>query len=78
MPKERFYSDNGKACKCGGTIFSYTLEVMPLRSDWDRRVETYCYGCHMAAAFYCSHWMARPTNPAECSTRHRSNIEHAQ
>jgi len=71
--KEKFYSDYGKRCICGGTIHRYELDMTFLRSDWNCKIETFCYSCHATSAFYVPHWTNRPDNPTEAAFLHRKS-----
>jgi hypothetical protein len=69
---EKFYSDYGKLCNCGGTIHSYEIERPALRSDWNGKVKTFCYTCQAESEFHVDSWLDMPDNPSKAAALHRA------
>jgi hypothetical protein len=69
---EKFYSDYGRLCNCGGTIHSYEMERPAFRSDWNGKVKTFCYTCQAESEFHVDSWRDMPDNASKAAALHRS------
>ena len=58
------YSDSGKPCVCGSTIYRY--EIHQERSN----VDTFCYTCHASNYFIAEN---KIETPAQASQEHRAS-----